>query len=190
MPNDASHSLRVKLDQALELVMVQRGQAVIPISAGDTSMVPHLRGGDEVLVVPVTRGPVSGDLILFRQSDYWVVHRCLGPTTTKDGRTGYRTRGDGRGRLDPLVVAADVRARVIALRRGGTWRSLDGVPARVYAKLVAWHALFWAGAGVAAGTIGCAGACAAVDLGLLRIIVPVAFPVFHRRLGDPGRLIE
>ena len=184
MPQDPSHSLRVKLDQALELVMAQRGQVVIPIAAGDTSMVPHLYGADEVLAVPVTGSPLAGDLLLFRQSDYWVVHRCLGRVATKDGRTGFRTRGDGRNRLDPLVIGADVRARVIALRRAGTWRSLRGTPARVYAKLMAWHGLFWAAAGVAAGTIGCAGLVAALDLALLRIVVPVAFPLFHRRLDD------
>ncbi len=185
MPQGPSHPLTVKLDQALELVMAQRGRVVIPIAAGDTSMVPHLRGADEVLAVRVTGSPASGDLLLFRQSDYWVVHRCLSRATTKDGRTGFRTRGDGRNRLDPLVIATDVRARVIALRRAGRWRSLQGSPARVYAKLMAWHGLFWAAAGVAAGTIGCAGLVAAVDRGLLRIIVPVAFPLFHRRLDDP-----
>src|SRR6185436_17323623 len=150
MPTDPMLSLRVKLDQALDLVMSQRGHVVVPITAGDTSMIPHLRGGDAVLAIPPTGPPSRGDLVLFGQQDYWVVHRCLGPVVTREGRRGLRMRGDGRNVLDPLVVPADVRARVIALRRGGVWRSLQGPFARVYAQLMACHDLFWASVGVVA----------------------------------------
>lgn len=186
MPTDRSHPLRVKLDQALELVMSQRGAAVVPIAVGDTSMAPLLYGGDAVLLAPLTGLSAPGDVILFWQRDYWVVHRCLGPVTTRDGRSGLRTRGDGRNGLDPLVVTEDVRARVIGMRRKGAWRSLEGAPARAYARLMGWHDLFWAAAGVALGKAGLGGAIAAIDLGLLRLTVPIVFPLCHRRIAVPA----
>ena len=190
MPPDPSHPHWVKLDQALDLVMSQRGRAVIPITDGDTSMRPHLLGGDAVLAVPIAGPPAPGELLLFRQHDYFVVHRCLGPVTTADGRSGLRTRGDGRNVLDPLVALNNVRARVVALRRGGCWRSLEGRPARAYARLMAWHDLSWAATGHAAAKVGLGSVAAAVDLGLLRLLVPLAFPALHRRLDGQDRLIE
>jgi hypothetical protein len=186
MPIDPTHPHRLKLDQALDLVMSQRGQVVIPITAGDSSMIPHLRGGDAVLAIPPDGVPSSGELVLFWQMDYWVVHRSLGPVVTRDGRSGLRTRGDGRNALDPLVVVDDVRARIVAVRRGGVWRSLDGTPARIYARLVAWHDLFWAAAGVVAGRVGLGRAVAATDRALLRLAVPLVFPLIHGRIAAPA----
>src|SRR5258706_15268006 len=100
-----SHPFWVKRAQALQLLMSERGRRSVPVTAGDTSMVPHLSGGDAVLVAPLTSPPASGDLLLFRQQDYLVVHRCLGVAGSRDGRPGFRTRGDGRNALDPHVAA-------------------------------------------------------------------------------------
>ena len=173
-------------DQALHLMLSERGAAIVDVTEGDTSMVPHLHGGDAVLAVPLAAKPKRGDLLLYRQQDYWVVHRFLGWLAGKDGDDGLRTRGDGRNALDPRLVAADVLARVVAVRRGGTWRSLDGLPARLYAGLMAWHNLFWAFAGVATGRVGLGRLVAGIDLGLLRLLVPLAFPLCHRRIARPA----
>ncbi len=167
-------------------MLSERGAAIVLVTEGDTSMVPHLRGGDAVLVVPLVAAPGQGDLLLYRQQEYWVVHRCLGSLTTPDGRRDLRTRGDGRNELDPRLHAEDVRARVVALRRGGAWRSLHGTPARVYARCMAWHDLFFAAAGMVARRAGLGRAVAAIDLGALRFWVPLAFPVFHRRIAPPA----
>jgi hypothetical protein len=173
-------------DQALRLMLSDRGAAVVLVTEGDTSMVPHLRGGDAVLAVPLAAPPGRGDLLLYRQEDYWVVHRCLGRAPAPDGREGFRTRGDGRNVLDPHLVTEDLRARVVALRRAGAWRSLEGPWARVYAGLMAWHDLFWAAVGVVARKAGLGSAVAAIDLGVLRLSVPLAFPLFHRRIASPA----
>lgn len=180
-----SQSGGVLRDQALRLMLSERGAAIVLVTEGDTSMVPHLRGGDAVLVVPLASPPGQGDLLLYRQQEYWVVHRCLG-WTVADGRHGLRTRGDGRNELDPRLHAEDVRARVVALRRGGAWRSLQGAPARGYARCIAWHDLFFAAAGIVARKAGLGRAVAAIDLGVLRLCVPLAFPVFHRRIAPPA----
>jgi hypothetical protein len=181
-----SHSVWVIRDQALELMLSERRAAIVPVAAGDTSMVPHLRGGDAVLLAPLAGPPAAGDLLLFRQQDYWVVHRCLGWARSRDGRDGFRTRGDGRNDLDPHVLAEDVRARAVGLRRRGVWRSLESRQAKVYARLMAWHDLFWAAAGVAAKPVGLQVVTAAVDAGLLRVLVPLTFPAFHLRIAPPA----
>lgn len=168
------------------MLLSERGAALIIVTDGDASMVPHLRGGDAVLAVPAVAAPRPGDLVLYRQQDYWVVHRFLGRVVTRDGRGGLRTRGDGRNTLDPLLLAEDVLASVVALRRGGAWRSLEGRPARVYARLMAWHDLVWAFAGVIARKSGLGGLVAAIDLVVLRFAVPLAFPLFHRRIAAPA----
>ena len=116
-------------DQALRFMLERRGAAIVPVTAGETSMVPHLYGGDAVLAVPLGRPPAPGDLLLYRQQDYWVVHRCLGTATGPDGAPGFRTRGDGRNVLDPHLLSDNILARVVALRRAGQWSSL---------LLVAW----------------------------------------------------
>lgn len=149
-------------------------------------MRPHLAGGDAVLAVPIDRAPARGDILLYRQQDYWVVHRCLGAVQTADRGSGLRTRGDGRNVLDPLLDSANVLARVTALRRAGTWRSLDGLGARFYAACMAWHDFAWAGAGWLARKAGLGRVVAAVDFGLLQLLVPLAFPLFHRLIPTPA----
>lgn len=186
MSNRPSHPTWVQQEQGLALLLSERGGAVVLIAEGDASMRPHLAGGDAVLAVPAAGTPRRGDLLLYRQQDYWVVHRCLGRVTTKDGRNGFRTRGDGRNELDPLLSPGDIRARVVALRRGGAWRSLDGMPARAYARMMAWHDTAWAAVGVAARSAGVAPVVASIDLLVLRLAVPVAFPLFHRRMSPPA----
>lgn len=186
MPVVPSQPSGVLRDQALHMVLSTHGSAIVVVTKGDTSMVPHLRGGDAVLAVPLATAPGRGDLLLYRQSDYWVVHRCLGRAVSRDGRAGLRTRGDGSNTLDPLLAHEDVLARVTALRRRGVWRSLEPRPARAYAQLLAWHDLFWAAAGVAARKAGLGRLVAKIDLLVLRLSVPLAFPLFHRRIVRPA----
>jgi len=186
MPDDSSQPSGVLRDQALHMMLSTQGAAIVVVTQGDTSMVPHLRGGDAVLAVPLAAAPAWGDVLLYRQSDYWVVHRCLGRAVTRDGRAGLRTRGDGRNTLDPLLAPEAVLARVTAVRRRGIWRSLESRPARAYALLLAWHDLFWAATGVAARKAGLGRAVAEIDLLSLRLSVPLAFPLFHRRIARPA----
>jgi len=172
-------------DQALRLLLRERGAAIVPVTAGETSMLPHLAGGDAILAAPALSPPRPGELLLYRQQDYWVVHRCLGMATSPEGRPGLRTRGDGRNVLDPLLAGEDVLARVVAIRRAGSWRSLERPLARVYATCMAWHDLCWAAAGWLARKVGLGSLVAALDLGTLRLVVPLAFPLFHRRIPTP-----
>ena len=152
---------------------------MLPVADGDASMRPLLRGGDLVLAVSPGATPRAGDLIVFTQRDYLVVHRYLGGASAPDGTPCLRTRGDGRNQLDPPVLPGAVRGRVVAVRRGGIWRSLEGGPAQAFARAVAWHALAWSAAGVALGAIGLGAVAAAIDAFLLRltaVLIPIVFP--------------
>jgi len=170
----------------LRLALSERRQVVVPVAPGDTSMEPLLRGGDAVLAGPIDGGVRQGDLVLFRQQDYLVVHRYLGTVRTNRSSRCLRTRGDGRSLLDPALDPGDVRARVIAIRRRGRWLSVTGPGALLFARLVAWHALVWSAVGIAARGAGLDRAVAAVDSGLLRIAVALAVPLLHRRIEDPA----
>jgi len=185
MPPVPSHSSGVLRDQALELMLANRGTAVVPVTLGESSMLPHLKGGDAVLAARLAAPPAPGDLLLYKQQDYWVVHRCLGRAPASDGTPGFRTRGDGRNLLDPHLAADAVLARVVALRRGGIWHSLDTPAARVYATCMAWHDLGWAAAGWAARKAGLGALVAGLDRGVLSLLVPFVFPLFHRRIPPP-----
>jgi len=66
MPADPSQPSRVLRDQALRLLLSERGAAIVLVTEGDTSMIPHLRGGDAVLAIPLVAPPGMGDLLLYR----------------------------------------------------------------------------------------------------------------------------
>jgi hypothetical protein len=118
------------------------------------SMRPTLSPG-EVLAVRFSPDEIRrGDLLLFRQADYLVVHRFLGPARTREGRSCLRTRGDALIALDPPLDRANVIGTVVAVQRDGEWIGLEGSRARLYARAVALHDLVWAAAGVAAVRVG------------------------------------
>jgi hypothetical protein len=146
---DKTSDLEVRLLDAAVDLMGRAGRGGRVQVVGE-SMRPTLAPGD-VLAVDFSPGPPSrGDLLLFRQAGYLVVHRLLGPARFPDGRPSHRTRGDGVIALDPHVDPADVVGRVIAFRGPDGWRDLRGVGGRVYAWMIAWHDFTWAAAGVLA----------------------------------------
>jgi hypothetical protein len=172
-------------EQAFRTLLEEHGSAVVPVAAGDESMRPLLGGGDLVLAVVPGVAPRPGDLIVFAQRDYLVVHRYLGEAAAPDGTPCLRTRGDGRNQLDPPVRLESVRGHVVAVRRGGIWRSLEGGRARAFARLVAWHALGWSAAGAALGTVGLGALAASIDGGLMRVSA-LLIPIVLRRIPAPA----
>jgi len=160
--------------------------ALVTIAPGDTSMAPLLGTGDAVWVVPLPADPRVGEVLVFRQQEYLVVHRYLGRAVTSGGTPCLRTRGDRRNRLDPPLPPTLVRGRVAAVRRRGAWSDLSGPGARAFARAVAAHALFWAAAGNAARPVGLDRVVARIDAALLTIAVPVLFPLLHRRNPAPA----
>jgi len=137
-----------QLDAVVDLMGRTGGGAVLPMQG--ESMVPLLRAGQLIAVDLSPFEPEIGDLLLYRQMDYLVVHRCLGPATREDGHPTWRTRGDACLGLDPPLERERIRGRVVAIEARGRWWGLDGGGARAWALAVALPDLFWAGMGVIA----------------------------------------
>jgi hypothetical protein len=140
-----------QLDAAVDLIGRHGRVAVLPVT-GD-SMLPSLRAGQRIAVELLPGEPQRGDLLVFRQLDYLVVHRFLGPASREDDRPSLRTRGDHIPALDPVVERSRVRGRVIAFEDAGRWWGLDTGAARAWALAVAIHDLFWAAAGAVASRL-------------------------------------
>ncbi|HKQ62516.1 MAG TPA: S24/S26 family peptidase, partial [Candidatus Polarisedimenticolaceae bacterium] len=116
------------LDAAVELLGRAGRRGTVRVQG--QSMTPTLASGQTLGVEFAPEALRRGDLLLFRQQDYLVVHRLLGPASFPDGRRCWRTRGDGMLALDPPVDPARVVGRVVAVQLGEEWRSLEGRWAR------------------------------------------------------------
>jgi hypothetical protein len=181
------------LDAAVEMIADSRRIGKLVVRG--TSMLPTLGEGQTVAVDFSPERLKRGDVIVFRQHDDLVVHRLVG-YGSRDGRTYYRARGDGRGYLDPPLYPERVAGRVVALRDRGAWRSLRGGAARLYGLQFAWHDYCWAAAGVLARAgermlsrvhlrAPLTTAVQRLDQGLLRVAHRLLFVLVHRPIGRP-----
>jgi hypothetical protein len=170
------------------MTMLEHAQALLverssPVTLDVTSdsMRPTLPPGASVRVDPAARAPRRGDLVVFRQADYLVVHRFLGTAGAY-----LRARGDAARPLDPPVPPEHVLGVVVAVRRGGEWRSLRGGLPRAYGEALAWHGLFWAWlrSRVSRGALGAA--VEGADLALVRAADRLLFRAAHRRIAPPA----
>jgi signal peptidase I len=100
------------------------------------SMVPWLRQGDAVTVVPAARCRV-GDVILYSRGEVLVMHRVV-------GKIGGRiiAKGDAVGRLDPPITPQDIIGLAVSIKRHGKKRSLDSLGSRLgglaFSLTVSW----------------------------------------------------
>lgn len=138
------------LDAAVELMGRSGRGGTVRVQG--SSMRPTLFPGQLLAVEFAPQGLRCGDLLLFRQLDYLVVHRLLGRARPREGQSCLKTRGDGVPGLDPPLERGRVVGRVIAIQeQDGTWLSLRGAGARCYACCLAGHDRFWAAAVFGAG---------------------------------------
>lgn len=188
---------RAELLEAAVRMLGDGTAAAIPVREGDVSMQPTLAAGQLLWVEFEPAQLRTGDVLLFRQQDYLVVHRLLGRARTPAGRPSLRTRGDGWNGLDPHLEPDRVVGRVVAVRDARGWLDLRRVGARVYGRALAAHGLFWAALGSAAGLAdrrvlrGWAGgplrrAIVTLDRGLLRLGHALFFRLVHARRAPPA----
>lgn len=183
------------LDAAVELM--GRGGRGGTVRVQGQSMLPTLRPGELLAVRFGSQRSRTGDLLLFRQADYLVVHRLLGPARRRGGARRLRTRGDGVLGLDPPVDPARIVGRAIAVKRAEQWRGFESLGARLYARGLAWHDLFWAATGVAAYFVdrvlrrlrlprGLIRGVGAVDRWLLQRVHGLLFERLHPPVAPPA----
>ncbi len=129
------------VDEAARLLGETGGQGRLEVQG--TSMLPHLRPDESIWIdfAPAVRR--AGEIVVFRQAGALLVHRIVG---RKDDH--YRIRGDHAPCFDGPTMPDRILGRVVAFERAGRWYSLEGLPARLYARAVAAHAFFWTGLGV------------------------------------------
>ncbi|MHC5037316.1 MAG: S24/S26 family peptidase [Planctomycetota bacterium] len=101
-----------------------------------TSMTPLLRAGDTLLVGPPPKSLHLGDIVLYRSSDVFVVHRVIRREIHRDGLHAL-VKGDftpqGVQRLPP----GGVLGRVLTRRRGEADLDLRSPPLRVLGVVIA-----------------------------------------------------
>jgi hypothetical protein len=173
------------LDAGLELLAEENRNASFRVR--DQSMLPTLPP-DSTIQVTLSGSPARfGDLLVFRQADYYAVHRLLGRGRAVDGIEYLRTRGDAVSVLDPPLDPARIVGQVVSFSRAGQWRTLCGGAPRTYARAVALHGLFWAGAAALLSRFEGLRACAVwLDRTLLSGFDALLFPLFHRRISPPA----
>jgi hypothetical protein len=133
------------LDAAVELLGRHGGPRRIRTREDTGSMQPTLAPGAEIRVDLSCTRPRIGDVFVFRQGSQLVVHRFLARVPSPRIGRCLRFRGDYGPGFDPPVRDHQLRGRVVALQRDGSWWSLDGPGARVYAAAMAQHSHFWGG---------------------------------------------
>lgn len=122
------------LDAAVELLARTGTSGTLVVRGG--SMEPTLGPG---AVISVDFSPCRlrvGDLLVFRQAGFLVVHRLV--RRRRDAGSPLRTQGDACPDPDPPVASDSVLGRVTAVQRSpGIWLSVDDGRAPSYARAIA-----------------------------------------------------
>jgi len=112
------------------------GYAWLTVRTG--SMEPIISSGDNVLISAVTAGDISpGEIIVFRRNGSLIGHRVLKKRCTGDGIC-FIEKGDNSD-IYGSFQGDDVIGRVIAVKGGKKFLSLNTVPGRLAGKvLLVW----------------------------------------------------
>ncbi|MGV8042265.1 MAG: S26 family signal peptidase [Thermoanaerobaculaceae bacterium] len=99
------------------------------------SMGPTIRDGDEIEVAPLGGRRIGrGTVVLYRGWGGVIAHRVLAV------REALSVRGDASFGSGESVSRSEVLGVVVAVRRNGRWRRLDGVAGRRrHAYALAWR---------------------------------------------------
>ena len=116
--------------------MAREGTAPpVTICLEGESMRPLIRRGkDPVTIVPLTRLPMKGDVVLFRLGERYVVHRVW---RLQEGLV--QTFGDNCWNPEPWFPVQQVLGQVVKYSRNGRIRRLDTPQARAWGRL--WMAI-------------------------------------------------
>jgi signal peptidase I len=128
------------VNAALEIWSQTHKQQVIPISG--QSMLPLIQNGDNVLVEHGTGSISRGDIIVFLQADKMVAHRVL--RIKRQGASFTLTaKGDNNPYFDPPVEVKQVVGRVLKIKRGDEWISIDTPGWQFLGGFIAVSMLVW-----------------------------------------------
>ena len=115
-------------------------QHFIPIAG--RSMVPLIEDGDHVLVAHGCAGVRRGDVVVFRHQGRLIAHRVLRIHSNDAGPT-FVTKGDNTTQFDSPLSADEIVGRVLTVKRGDRYMSLDTTVWRIVGWLFAVSMLAW-----------------------------------------------
>lgn len=112
--------------------MAREGAAPpVTICLEGESMRPLIRRGkDPVTIVPLTRPPMKGDVVLFRLGERYVVHRVW---RLQEGLV--QTFGDNCWNPEPWFPVQQVLGQVVRYVRNGRTHQLDTPQARAWGRV-------------------------------------------------------
>lgn len=112
-----------------------------------TSMLPFFNSAEKVVTQPVDPITIQrGDIITFwTDSSKWVTHRVV-QVIRRNGLLAFRTKGDNRIRLDPVVLSGDIVGKAIRIGKVDLtrpfWRGLGyGIASLSYAQAMLYRRL-------------------------------------------------
>jgi hypothetical protein len=109
-------------------------------------MRPFIQDGDRVLVAHGSAGVRQGDVVVFRREGGLIAHRVLRIYDDDDDDAAgakFVTKGDNVSHFDPPMSAGEIVGRVLAVRRGDRYMSLDTAAWRMLGWLIAASTLAW-----------------------------------------------
>ena len=115
-------------------------QHLIPIIG--SSMLPLIQPGNQVLIEHGYAKVRRGDVIVFLQEEKMVAHRLL-RICNSGSVTTFITKGDNASYLDSPVSASKVVGRVLKIKHGNRWLSIDTRAWRIGGWLIAVCMLGW-----------------------------------------------
>jgi signal peptidase I len=101
-----------------------------------SSMFPLLQEGDQVLVRHCSTEVQRGDIIVFRQGDATIAHRVVHIRKSVAGVL-FIAKGDNVPQSDPPVNVSAIVGRVVAVKRGTRFTSLEIPVWRISGKVIA-----------------------------------------------------
>ena len=130
----ASQTRSIPMEQWCALAREGAAPPVTILLEGDSMRPLIRRGRDPVTIVPLTRPPERGDVVLFRLGERYIVHRVW----QLDGDR-IRTFGDNCWNPEPWFPVTQVLGRVIRFQRGRRTYRLDTTFSQIWGR--AWMAL-------------------------------------------------
>lgn len=95
-------------------------------------MWPTIQSGDVLTAAPLDgEAPQTGEVVVYRQGERWLVHRIVSVTTATTSNTtsaaaAWTLRGDAKRGCDHPVPPSAIVARIVAIERHGVRLGLDG----------------------------------------------------------------
>jgi signal peptidase I len=118
---EESHSPGSSIDMIDTIIAILESGNSVVLPATGYSMFPTLKPGDKVLLKPFLQDeiPVTGSIVVFRDSDQLVIHRLVEILQNEEGNYSFEARGDSRSVSDKILPVQQIIGVAISYKRNG-----------------------------------------------------------------------